>query len=268
MNTTFIPIPITDKQTIKEVRENTLILRKKLLECNFKIPFARKQKGGYLQLTSSAHSDWWLLAFKAHFFDFHCSNEKQEIFYVHQLVAYAWFGWKCYLKGNFCIKGETEVHHADSDPTNNHFSNLDYVSPQENIALAGYTDTPYLGEVTANEHCKFNNQGDLVKDPLARMTYLCERTLKATWGIHRKTKDPVAYQKKWEKVFPKQLFDKMQDPILDIIFNPFAQLIAKLKKQLQKTTQIEMEHYFQNNPVMLQYVKEFDLDPYEIFQSA
>ena len=53
------------------------------------------------------------------------------IFSAHQLVAYHWHG---------PYPENKEIHHKDHNRTNNHYSNLEYVTHSENI-LKSYRDT-------------------------------------------------------------------------------------------------------------------------------
>jgi len=51
-------------------------------------------------------------------------NNKRKMYYVHRLVAEA-----------FCekLKDKTQVNHKDLNRYNNHYSNLEWVSPKENV---------------------------------------------------------------------------------------------------------------------------------------
>lgn len=53
-------------------------------------------------------------------------NGKRKKYYVHRLVAYAFIP-------NDDIKNKTQVNHIDEVKTNNHFSNLEWVTPKQNI---------------------------------------------------------------------------------------------------------------------------------------
>lgn len=81
------------------------------------------------------------------FFNFHTSNNGL-IYSVHQINCYMSRGWKMYIRGEVCVKGELEIHHFDHNPKNNHPENLVYVTPYENkllslIVRGGF----YLGKV-------------------------------------------------------------------------------------------------------------------------
>lgn len=73
------------------------------------------------------------------FFNYHQTN-KGYTCYVSQIMLFisgnkSKCGWFDYIKGNFCLLNEKEVHHKDNDVTNNNCQNLQYVTPNENKIL-------------------------------------------------------------------------------------------------------------------------------------
>lgn len=101
----------------------------------------------YEILTPGKRSTLNYLLQLAGFFNFHTSNNGL-IYSVHQIICYLNRGWKLYVRGETCVKGELEVHHLDHDCKNNHPDNLVYVSPYENKLLSQVVQGGfYLGEV-------------------------------------------------------------------------------------------------------------------------
>ena len=115
--------------------------------------FYYTNKNGYIVLTRDSNSHIFSLLDLAGFFDFHCTNSKKEIAGHHQIMLYIYQGYRFLMKGFTCPWGTYEVHHLDSDPSNNSPSNLTYVTPQENAICAslssmkyhGFVDSPHIG---------------------------------------------------------------------------------------------------------------------------
>lgn len=86
---------------------------------------------GYIRL--SKYKNWRLFALLSlfGFFDYHVTNNGFTCYY-HQIIAYISSGYRKYIKGEFCLKGELEVHHFDKNKFNNSPENLTYVTPEEN----------------------------------------------------------------------------------------------------------------------------------------
>lgn len=98
--------------------------------------FVTETKEGYQQLKRRRNRKLFALLDLVCFFDYHRSNVKKEVCYVHQVVKYIVSGWRNYIKDKYCEKYSMECHHLDHNPRNNHPNNLVYVTPLENKLLA------------------------------------------------------------------------------------------------------------------------------------
>lgn len=94
-----------------------------------------KSKEGYILLPKSKNKTLFSLLKKAGFFIFHKTN-KGKIVGVHQVVLFIYKGWKSLAFKGECIKGKTEIHHIDHNPSNNNHHNLEYTTPVNNKAIA------------------------------------------------------------------------------------------------------------------------------------
>lgn len=142
---------------------------------------SKKTKNNYLTLINSKNKTLFNLLDQAGFFEFHISNNK-FIVGLHQIVAYIYKGYRSYINGYTVEKGYIEIHHLDSNPRNNHITNLVYVSTQEHLLISqaslNYTTTI----VKSCEPCPFNSKGEPVSDALKRLSYLVYTTIKRTFS--------------------------------------------------------------------------------------
>jgi hypothetical protein len=93
----------------------------------------------YQKLTRSNHPFLFQLLEDLGFFQFHYTNKKKSLIYVHQVQSFIKRNGGYYLyhqKGIVCGKGEMECHHLDNNPSNNSQNNLKYVTPKENKLLS------------------------------------------------------------------------------------------------------------------------------------
>lgn len=258
-----IPQPKKELGYCQKIKFYTEVLRRFLCLCNFKIDGALKDDNGYHFIFRTRFPKLFRLAKLAGFFNFHITNVKEEIFNVHQLVAYAWKGYKKLLKGQVCEKGKLEVHHWDSNPDNNHPSNLTYTTPQMNVLAAIATKTKYYGVVEVNACPEFNDQGEKIVNQKAYTAYVLEKTIKATHGILRKEPDPVKYQNNWLNAIAtsgRKLFDQLSEPILDFI-NPFSSIIDRINDCLKSTQEQKLQ---QENDKWAEYYIALGINPPKI----
>lgn len=117
-------------------------------------------ENGYLYATRKDYPELfaWLDTFK--YFDFQRTNKSKQIVGVHQASCYLHRGvwaWRyhshkieeAYANGTI----RNEVHHLDSDVTNNSKENLVYVTPQQNSLCADAVGKPYHGLRALNSAC-------------------------------------------------------------------------------------------------------------------
>lgn len=99
---------------------------------------------GYTFLTRKDNPQLFRYLDRYGFFKFHRSNYKKLIVGYHQVALYLHRGWKLHYYGHrYCVKGQLEIHHLDHNPQNNEVSNLWYVTPTENKALATLTNVAF-----------------------------------------------------------------------------------------------------------------------------
>lgn len=99
--------------------------------------FSSKNK--YKFLTANQNKELFKLLNQTGFFKLHYSNRKKQIVGFHQVVLFVFKGWKSLVFDTQIIKGQLEVHHLDHNPSNNHYSNLEYTTPENNKAIATIT---------------------------------------------------------------------------------------------------------------------------------
>jgi len=98
--------------------------------------FAFKGKGDYLFLTRDKNKDLFKVLEKSGFFLLHKTNLKKRIVGLHQIVLYAWEGYKILIWGGSIKRNQIEIHHIDHNPSNNSRDNLAYTTPHNNKAIA------------------------------------------------------------------------------------------------------------------------------------
>lgn len=98
---------------------------------------------GYKFLARALNRHLFSLLDDCGFWDFHSTNHQKMICSIHQVVLYAYKGYRYFLLGYTCPAGTYEIHHLDHDPSNNDLDNLVYVTPQENQILASITRMSY-----------------------------------------------------------------------------------------------------------------------------
>jgi HNH endonuclease len=145
--------------------------------------FTCTMQGKYVVLHSRSNALLFLILEECGFFQFHATNTRRLIVGLHQVVAFAHFGWKAYRNGFIARRGEVEVHHLDDDPTNNHPSNLVYVSPQENLLVAQAVRRFNSSRIITGQTIAFNRQGRLVKDPVAYFIRIVRLSIQRTLDI-------------------------------------------------------------------------------------
>lgn len=135
----------------------------------------------YLVLYHNHNKRLFRLLDEAAFFDFHITNNKL-IVGLHQIVAYIYKGYKAYYNGYTVSKGEVEVHHINSNTSDNSPGNLVYVSTQEHILISQASlNYNSFSIVKSAAPCPFNNKGLPVINPLKRLSYLVFITIKRTF---------------------------------------------------------------------------------------
>ena len=135
-----------------------------------------KSKHGYMFLTRSLNKKIFSLLDKSGFWLFHCSNKGQQICSLHQLRLYLHKGWQLLLRGYTCDMQCCEIHHLDHDPSNNHPSNLVYVTSQENKLLSDFCRMTYNGSIKNASINPFNYKGT------SRFIGIIKKTIKATYA--------------------------------------------------------------------------------------
>ena len=147
---------------------------------HFKQFKSRKSKQGYILLYKKDNKRLFSLLNEAAFFDFHITNN-QHIVGLHQVVAYIYHGWRAYLNNFTAAKGDVEIHHIDSDPSNNSPGNLIYVSPQEHLLISQATSIQSTTFVRHCDPCPFNKKGHPISNPFKRLSYLVFITINRTF---------------------------------------------------------------------------------------
>ena len=153
----------------------------RFLIINFDKLLGFKDDAGYVYLEPRHNTVLFWLLHKAGFFQFLVTN-KGRLIARHQVVAYANFGYRAFLNGFVARKGETEVHHINSSPGDDRESNLDYVSPADNLLCAEASRTNYRGKVQSTQPTIFNRQGKKIKDHVHHLLILINRTIDASVG--------------------------------------------------------------------------------------
>ncbi len=166
---------------IRGIKEAALRLRR-LLCVPGQIRTSKDKQTGYLIIT------WCSPAVKkaaqeSGMYQFHSSNTTNETYYEHQLVLYSRVGYKAFINGFECVKGEMGCHHLNSIRDDNRPENLEYASVADNnlAAAACATKDPYC--YGHKEGTKWNNQGECIVNSKHHLAGLISRTLQATRGI-------------------------------------------------------------------------------------
>lgn len=122
------------KQRLKPLKLKIEKLKTLLKTARF---FSDKNK--YKYLSKNQNPILFKLLGQIGFFKFHCSNKKKQIVCYHQIVLFISKGYKYLIVGGSAKKGKTEIHHIDSNTSNNDVSNLVYTSPIINKAISTIT---------------------------------------------------------------------------------------------------------------------------------
>lgn len=93
------------------------------------------------------------------FFQFHVTN-KGYVVGVHQIVAFATYGYKALANGFTAKFGEIEVHHINGNPLDNSPDNLVYLSCDDHHLVSRASDTPFYEKPSAERMVTpFNRRG-------------------------------------------------------------------------------------------------------------
>lgn len=104
-------------------------------------------KEGYIFLNRKDNPEIFEYLDALQFFAFQITNKKREVVSIHQAALWftrGIFAWR-YHSDKVKNGGRTEVHHRDSNPSNNDPSNLCYVTPQQNSLCANAVSKKYHG---------------------------------------------------------------------------------------------------------------------------
>lgn len=137
-------------------------------------------------------------------FDFYCTNNG-NIIGLSQVVAYLSYGWKAYLNGFKAPKSEIEVHHINSDVTDNSPNNLIYLSRQDHAIVSSYTYTPFHGRLTFTGSTPFNRQGAKVSNPTHFLVNVIQETVSCV-AKHRSSQEVKLTFLEILSSIPKQLW--------------------------------------------------------------
>jgi hypothetical protein len=91
-------------------------------------------------------------------FNFFCNN-KGHILGLSQIISFLDYGWKALANGFTAPSDEIEVHHINSDVTDNSPENLVFLSVQDHQFVSNVTFTPFYGKVKYEASTPFNRQG-------------------------------------------------------------------------------------------------------------
>lgn len=142
---------------------------------------ARSIKGGYKVLTRNKNTYLFNLLDQVGIFDFNESNSG-GILCLHQIVAYIYHGYKAFCNGFTINKKSIQVHHIDSDPTNNAPGNLTYLSCQEHLMVTQATTITNDNIIVSNcDPCPFNRNGKPISNFYHRLSYLVSITINRTF---------------------------------------------------------------------------------------
>lgn len=132
---------------------------------------------GYRVYDLNKHKTLKALLEQYKFFQFHITN-KGHIVSEHQIVAFFYWGYKALLNGFTCIKGELDIHHIDSNPSNNDPDNLIYLSSQDHLAVSMFANSKILSVDINNSHTPFNRQGRPISNIYTFLTNVIRDTMR------------------------------------------------------------------------------------------
>jgi hypothetical protein len=106
-----------------------------------------ENSNGYICLNRSQNKELFAVLEFLGFFEFHYTNKRKQIVGMHQIVLYLQRGFnKIRYHRKDVLEGPLEeIHHLDSDPKNNIWQNLVYVTAQQNSLCADAVHKPYHG---------------------------------------------------------------------------------------------------------------------------
>lgn len=116
------------------------------------------------------------------------SNRKSRVYLVHRLVAFAFLG---------SPQGNQQVNHVDGDPANNNLSNIEWVSPKENINHA--LDTGLIKNYGERQHGSKIKVSDVSQVISMARDGTKQRDIAASFGIHQSQVSRVISGKAWRR---------------------------------------------------------------------
>lgn len=143
-----------------------------------------KNKDGYIFVTRQQNPHLFSVLDGLQFFEFQYRNQKHTIAGVHQIVLYLHVGMNHWRWNDRKVResqsnGGYEVHHLDSNPSNNCIDNLYYVTAQQNQLCADAVHKKYAGHVTSATVSHFANFTGAIKDTASLVRLTIIRTLQA-----------------------------------------------------------------------------------------
>jgi hypothetical protein len=111
------------------------------------------------------------------FFDFYTTNNGHMVG-EHQIVSFFYWGYNALMNGFKAPKDEINVHHKDSNPSNNNPYNLVYLSTQDHLLVSALANSKILTKDFVKGNTPFNRQGRSIKNITAFLVNVARDTMR------------------------------------------------------------------------------------------